>query len=44
MSGDSWNWTKEVTHESERVHIVEENPLEDLDFETLIKKIGFYQR
>jgi hypothetical protein len=44
MSGDSGKWTKEVTYESEKIPIVEENPLENLDFEGLIKKIGFYQR
>lgn len=44
MSGDIGNYSKVVAHKPKKAIIVEENPLENLDFEVLIKKIGFYQR
>jgi hypothetical protein len=44
MSGDIGSYPKEIAHEPKKESIVEENPLENLDFEVLIKKIGFYQR
>lgn len=44
MSGDIGRWTKEILYESEKVPPRERKPLKKLEFEELIKKIGFYQR
>ena len=44
MSGDDGIWTKEMVYRSNVVPSSEEKSLEKLDFERLIKKVGFYQR
>jgi len=44
MSGDSGSWTREMISKSDIVPVLEEESLEKLDFEGLIKKVGFYQR
>jgi len=44
MSGDSGNWTRDVIDGTEKVSKSEKVFSENLEFERLIKKIGFYQR
>ena len=44
MSGDSGHWTKEMAYTPDIVPVLEKKSLEKLDFEGLIKKVGFYQR
>ena len=44
MSGDSGSWTKEMAYKPDIVPTLEEKSLEELDFERLITKVGFYQR